>query len=139
MGEAAHGHGGAAEERFHVAPRSLVSNLAILPPQLLKPHRISGCVPDGVLNAAVSEIILNEPGISSLVGQGEAARMVRHVGMGIEGQGCGYLVPPRSSRKRFLKIISAGERGLASSQRSKSWTRTVCSVSGCFTLTEISI
>lgn len=40
-----------------------------------------------------------------------------------------------SSRNRFLSTISAGDRGDASSQRSKSWTRTVCSTSGAFTVT----
>jgi len=54
---------------------------------------------------------------------------------------CGdtYLVPARNSRMRFFKASSAGERGLASSQRSKSCTRTTCSISGCFTLTEIGV
>jgi hypothetical protein len=43
----------------------------------------------------------------------------------------------RSSRKRGLRLISAGERPTNSSQFSKSRTRTVCSTSGCFTMTLI--
>jgi hypothetical protein len=38
-------------------------------------------------DAAVAEIILNEPGVGSLVGEGEAASMAQHVGMRGEGQG----------------------------------------------------
>jgi hypothetical protein len=52
-----------------------------------QPCRISGGVPDGVLNVPVAEIILNEPRIGSLVGQGKAAGMAQHVGVGREGQG----------------------------------------------------
>jgi len=39
-------------------------------------------VTGGVLNVAVAEIILNEPGIRPVVGQGEAAGMAQHVKMG---------------------------------------------------------
>jgi hypothetical protein len=39
----------------------------------------------------------------------------------------------------FSRPISAGERGCACSQRANSWTCTVCSVSGCFTLTVIGV
>jgi hypothetical protein len=51
------------------------------PPQLLEPCRVGGGVLDGVLNIAVSEVILNEARISALVGQGEAAwrsRVAQH-------------------------------------------------------------
>jgi hypothetical protein len=34
-----------------------------------------------VLNIPVSEIILNEPRVCTLVGQGEAASVAQHVGM----------------------------------------------------------
>ena len=37
----------------------------------------------------MSEIILNEPRISALVGQGEAASVAQHVGMSEQGQGSG--------------------------------------------------
>ena len=49
------------------------------PPQLLEPCRVGGRVLDGVLNIAMSEVILNEPRISALVGQGEAASVAQHV------------------------------------------------------------
>ena len=40
-----------------------------------------------MLNVAVSEIILNEPRISALVGEREAASVAQHVGMSEQGQG----------------------------------------------------
>jgi hypothetical protein len=43
----------------------------------------------------------------------------------------------KSSRKRVLRLISAGERPADSSQFSKSRTRTTCSTSGCLTMTLI--
>ena len=45
-----------------------------------------------MLNVPVSEIILNEPRIRALVGQGEAASVAQHVGMGEQGQGSGFAV-----------------------------------------------
>ncbi len=42
-------------------------------PQLLEPCRVSGDVANGVLNVAVPEIVLNKPGVSTLVGEGKAA------------------------------------------------------------------
>jgi hypothetical protein len=45
-----------------------------------------------VLNVPVPEIILNEPRISALVSQGEAASVAQHVGMGEQGQGSGFAV-----------------------------------------------
>ena len=38
-----------------------------------KPCWVDGRVLDGVLDVAVSEVILNEPSIRALIGQGEAA------------------------------------------------------------------
>src|SRR5947207_2913281 len=62
-------------------------NNCLSSPKSFEPCRISGGISDGVLNVAVAEIILDEPGVGSLVGQGEAASMAQHVGMGREGQG----------------------------------------------------
>jgi hypothetical protein len=45
-----------------------------------------------VLNAPVSEIILNESRIRVLVSQGEAASVPEHVRMGKQGQGSGGAV-----------------------------------------------
>ena len=70
------------------------------PPQLLEPCRVGGGVLDGVLNIAVSEVILNEARISTLVGQGEAASVAQHVGMGEQGQG-------RAWRARGRGFLSA--------------------------------
>jgi hypothetical protein len=71
-----------AAEAYRTSPRQ-----AGLSPQLLKPRRICSRVPDGVLNIPVAEIILNEPGVGSLVGERKAASMAHYVGMGREGQG----------------------------------------------------
>ena len=60
---------------------------AALPPQLIEPCRLGGGVPHCVLNVPMSEIILDEPGIGSLVGQREAARKPEHLGMNKKGQG----------------------------------------------------
>jgi hypothetical protein len=59
-----------------------VTSIPLLPPQPFKPRRIRRGVLYGVLNIPVSKVILNEPRISALVSQGEAARMAQHVGMG---------------------------------------------------------
>ena len=40
---------------------------SFLPPQLFKPGGIGGGIADGVLNVAVAEVVLNEPGIRALV------------------------------------------------------------------------
>lgn len=39
-----------------------------------------------MLDVAVAEIVLNEPCIRPLIGQGEAAGVAQHVGMGGQGQ-----------------------------------------------------
>jgi len=57
-----------------------------LPPQPLKPGRIRRGVSDGMLNVPVSQVILDEPRIRALVGQGEAAGVAEHVRMGDQGQ-----------------------------------------------------
>ena len=44
---------------------------------------------------------------------------------------------PRSSRRRLLRLTSAGVRQCDSRHRSKSRIRIVCRTSGCFTTTEI--
>ena len=49
------------------------------PPPPFKPRRIGGGVLDGVLNIPVSQVILNQPLIGALVGEGEAAGMAEHV------------------------------------------------------------
>jgi len=61
-------------------------------PQLLEPGGVARGVFDGVLNVAMSEIILNEPRGSALVGECKAARVAQHVRMGPEGQGGGLAV-----------------------------------------------
>ena len=40
-----------------------------------------------MLNVAVSEVILNEPRVRALVGQGEAASVAQHMRMGKWGKG----------------------------------------------------
>lgn len=51
--------------------------------------RAGGGVFDGVLNVAVSKVILNEPCIRALVGKCEAASVAQHVRVGKQGQGNG--------------------------------------------------
>ena len=75
-------------------------------PQFFEPPWIGCGVPDGVLNVSMSEIILNDPGVGSLVGKREAASMTQHVGMGREGQDGGFAAN--------LQLIRAAGR---------SWTR----------------
>lgn len=58
----------------------------LLPPELFKPGWISGGIADGVLNVAVPEVVLNEPRIRALIGEGEAAGMAEHMRMGGQGQ-----------------------------------------------------
>ena len=53
---------------------------------------VGGRVLDGVLDVPMSEVILNEPSIRALIGQGEAASVAQHVGMGEQGQGSGGAV-----------------------------------------------
>lgn len=57
-----------------------------LSPKLLEPGRISGRVPDGVLNAPMPQVVLDQPRVRALVGQGEAASMAQHVGMSGQGK-----------------------------------------------------
>ena len=64
-------------------------NAGRLAPALLESGRIAGGVSDGVLDIAVSEIVLNEPCIRALVGQSEAVRLAQHVEMSEQGQGSG--------------------------------------------------
>jgi hypothetical protein len=45
-----------------------------------------------VLNIPMPEIILNEPGIASVVGKREAASVAQHVRMGREGEGGGFAI-----------------------------------------------
>ena len=56
------------------------------PPELLEASGVGRGVPDGVLDVAVSEVILNEPCIRALVGKGEAAGVAQHVRMGEQGE-----------------------------------------------------
>jgi hypothetical protein len=42
-----------------------------------------------VLDVPVSEVILNEPSICALIGQGEAASVAQHVAMDEQGRGSG--------------------------------------------------
>jgi hypothetical protein len=62
-----------------------------LPPQLLEPCGIAGGVPDGVLNVAMPEIILNQPHIRALIGQGEAAGVAQHMGWAEKGRAASSL------------------------------------------------
>jgi hypothetical protein len=68
-----------------------------LPPQLLKPRWIGGGVANGVLNVAVPEIVLNQAGVSTLVGESNTAGMAQRVGM--DGKG----------KAGLLSIIAQGQ------------------------------
>lgn len=60
--------------------------IPFLPPQSFKPCLIGSCIPDGVLNIPMAEVILNQPRVRPLIGQGKAARMPQHVRMGGKGK-----------------------------------------------------
>jgi hypothetical protein len=45
------------------------------PPQLFEPCWVGGRVLNGVVDVAVSEVILNEPSIRALIGKGEAPKV----------------------------------------------------------------
>ena len=77
-------------------------------PQLFEPRRIGSRVFDRVLNVAVSEIILNEPGIRALVGEGETASVAQHVRMSEEGQGSGAAVSLQEKmHRRSMQRLAA--------------------------------
>src|SRR5262249_4914556 len=58
------------------------------PPQPLEPCRVGRRVHDGVLNIPMSQVVLYQPRVGALVGQGEAARMAQHVRVRVNGQAC---------------------------------------------------
>ena len=68
-----------------------------LPPQLLEPRRVGGGVADVVLDVAVAEVVLDQPGVRALVGPGVAAGVAQHVRVG--GQ-AGRGNPARSPYRR---------------------------------------
>lgn len=49
------------------------SKTLALPPEFHKVRGIGGCVANRILNVAMAEIVLNQPSICPLVGQGIAA------------------------------------------------------------------
>jgi hypothetical protein len=57
-----------------------------VPPEPCKPCGVGGGVPDGVLNIPLPEIVLHQPCIGALVGEGEAAGMAQHVRVRVHGQ-----------------------------------------------------
>jgi hypothetical protein len=61
-----------------------------LAPQFFEPCRVGRRIFDGLVNVAVSEIILNEPCIRALIGKSEAARVAQHVRMSDQGEGGGF-------------------------------------------------
>src|SRR5216684_1023279 len=67
---------------------SLLITAFTSPPQPLTPRRIRRHVPDGVLNIPMPHIVLYQPRIGALVGQGEAARVAQHVRVSLNGQVC---------------------------------------------------
>ena len=80
-----------------------------LPPQLLEPRRVGGGVADGVLDVAVAEGVLNQPGVRALVGQGVAAGMAQHVWIGGQGQP-GPLAAPAHHQPRDPSEFFGGSR-----------------------------
>ena len=59
-----------------------------LPPQPLKPCRVGRRILHRMLNIPMPQIVLNEPGVRALVGEGVATGVTEHVGMGLDGQAC---------------------------------------------------
>ena len=56
-------------------------------PELHKSCGVRGRVPDSVLNAPMPKIVLDEPRVRALVGQGKAASVAQHVRMSEQGKG----------------------------------------------------
>ena len=63
-----------------------LSYFSFLSPEPFKPCRIRRRVHDGVLNVPVPKIVLNEPRVCPLIGQGEAASVAEHVRVGGQGE-----------------------------------------------------
>ena len=67
--------------------KSRAFSRSLKPPQPLEPCGIGGGIFDGVADVAMPEIVLNEPRIRALVGQGEAASVADHLRVSTKGQG----------------------------------------------------
>src|SRR2546422_3387832 len=63
-----------------------------LPPQPFKPCGIGGGVLDGMLNIPMAEIVLNQPRIGTLVGEGKAAGMAEHMRVCLNRQACVFAI-----------------------------------------------
>ena len=79
-----------------------------------------------MLNVAVSEVILNEPRIRALVGQGEAASMAQHVRMGKQGKGSAaralYFRRPAPVAVQRLALLTDKERLAGRLHRARSFS-----------------
>src|ERR671923_777638 len=78
-------------------------------PEVLKAPRREFCVPDGMLNIAMPQVVLNGARVGILVGQVKAAGVPQHMGMDWQGQGGGFARPadhvmdrPRCERRSAL-------------------------------------
>ena len=69
----------------HSRTHGSIHGAHISSPQPLKPCRVGRRVHDSVLNIPMSQIVLNQPRVRALVGQGEAAGMAQHVRVGLNG------------------------------------------------------
>jgi hypothetical protein len=63
------------------------NRVAVLAPEILKSVWRQLGIAHGVLDVSVTEIGLESPRIVPLVGQGEAAGVAKHIGMGLGTQG----------------------------------------------------
>ena len=72
-----------------------------LPPQPLEPRRVGSGIFDGVLNIPVSQVVLNQPRVGALVGQGKAACMAQHMRVSIHGQACELAIGADRQPGRF--------------------------------------
>lgn len=66
---------------FRIDARAYRGSWITLAPQFLELSGIGGGIAHGVLNVAVPEIVLDEPGVCALVCEGKIAGMAQHVGM----------------------------------------------------------
>ena len=60
--------------------------VARIVPDTIEASRVAGGIPDGMANIAVSEIVLDQAGIDTHIGQRKATRVTQHVRVDLQRQ-----------------------------------------------------
>ena len=82
-------------------PRAASGSAATSPPKPFKPGRVGRGIAHGVLYVPVAEVVLNQARVRALVGQGEAASVAQHVGMGGDLKPCRLASAAKGKPYRF--------------------------------------